>query len=287
MFGAAPQVGMIVKPDDLQWRFGVTARAPVEASPLNVGSATEVLEPNGTTTQRAGRFILPDRITQPWEVEVGIAHQLGPRPLNPTWINPKEHEEEVELRVQREMKEEARLREGELANLPDDPVERDLRIRRIKDEEEEARIRHENELRDARQQLFETRRARYLNWPRERVMLLASLLMTGPSLEAVALEGFIDQRRELVGRTVSLSPRFAVEAEPVANLLKFRSGVYLEPSRFTDGRTRHHFTVGFDFKLFRWDVFGLLNPYHTWRISAFLDISPRYQSFGVGVGSWR
>jgi hypothetical protein len=217
---------------------------------------------------------------------MGVAYQLGPRPLNPTWIDPHEHEAEVELRVARQKKEEEELRKGQLANLPEDPIERDLRIRRIKDEEEEARIRHQNELDDAHRQLFETRRARYLNWPRERIMLLASLLMTGPSLEAVALEGFIDQRRELVGRRISFSPRFAIEAEPVPNLLKFRSGVYLEPSRFTDGSTRHHITVGADVKLFPWDVFGLLNQ-QQWRLSAFLDVAPRYQSFGVGVGVWR
>lgn len=285
MFGAAPQIGMIVKPEDVQWRLGVTARAPVEAGPLDLGRISEVTE-DGMTTRRAGRFILPDRFTQPWEVEIGIAHQLGPRPLNPAWIDPHEHEASIEKEIERKKAEERERWRAELANLPSDPAERELRLRRIRQEQEAAQARHERELADAKKALYETRRARYLNWPRERIMLLASLLMTGPSLDAVALEGFIDQRRELVGRRISFSPRFAVEAEPVANLLMFRSGVYLEPSRFTDGQTRHHFTFGGDLKLFAWDVFGLIDD-QTWRISAFLDVAPRYQSFGVGIGAWR
>lgn len=238
MLGAAPQVGAVIKPNDVPWRLGITARAPVEASPLELGT-TKRATVGGI--DRAGPYILPTRITQPWELEFGAAWQLGPRPLNPAWTNP--HDEE--------------------RDLPD---------------EERARPDYKKRLRAARE-------ARYANWPREHVLLLASVVLTGSSNEAVALEGFIDQRRELVGRSISASPRFAVESEPLPNLVRGRAGVYFEPSRFEDSHHRQHFTFGTDVRLFSFDLFGLIDQ-TTWRISGFLDLAPRYQNFGFAIGPW-
>ena len=158
-------------------------------------------------------------------------------------------------------------------------------MHQIEAEESATRHREEAELKASSQRLYQERKARYLNWPRERLLLLASVLLTGPSDNAVALEGFINREKELVGRTVSVSPRFSVESEPVVNLLKFRAGVYVEPSRFTDGTPRQHFTFGSDIKILPWNVFGLIEQ-QTWRISAFLDVAPRYQNFGFGIGAW-
>jgi hypothetical protein len=289
MLGVAPQVGVIVKPDDVQWRIGATARAPVEAGPLSVGRVVEEQTSTGEVVRSAGSFVLPDRITQPWELEAGVAYQLGPRPLNPAWIDPHVHEKQLEERILKARAERQALHDAEIASLPiataEDRAARELRISRIRAEEEEARDAEDIELRDGRQRLHEERKARYLNWPRERILLLGSVLLTGPSQNAVALEGFINRERELVGQNVSLSPRFAVESEPVPNFLRFRTGIYLEPSRFEDGTKRQHFTFGADVKLFPWDVLGLI-PNQTWRLSAFLDVAPRYQNFGFAVGAW-
>lgn len=288
MLGVAPQVGVIVKPNEVPWRIGATARAAVEAGPLSVGRVVE--EPRGGETVRsAGSFVLPERITAPWELEAGVAYQLGPRPLNPAWVDPHEHERQLEERIARARRERQAIHDAEIASLPtltaEDRAARELRIARIRAEEEEAREADEIELRDGRRQLHEERKARYLNWPRERILLLGSLLLTGPSQDAVALEGFINRERELVGRTVSISPRFAVESEPVPDLLRFRAGVYVEPSRFVDGTARQHFTFGSDVKLFAWNILGLF-PGRIWRLSAFLDVAPRYQNFGFAIGVW-
>lgn len=237
MVGAGPELGSIVKPNGVPWRLGATVRAPVEASPFSLLSIP------GNGTQKG--FVPPDTITQPWEVEVGMAYQLGPRPLNPSWTNP--HDE----------------KHAELARRPHDEVE----------------------LSTLDERLEAGRRARYLNWPREHLLMLASVVLTGPSHEAVALEGFIDQRRQLVGQQLSVSPRFAVEAEPLANQVRGRAGIYFEPSRFEDGTHRQHFTFGVDVRLFAWDVFGLV-PDTTWRISGFFDVAPRYQNFGFAIGPW-
>lgn len=291
MFGVAPQVGVIVKPEDRPWRLGLTARAPVSASTFSLDDLLKQQRNDGTTIRRAGNdFILPDKIVQPWELEAGIAYQLGPRPLNPRWLDPAAHEAELVQAVKDKRNERIAEERREIASMPDaseiDKNARAARVAEMAHEEADARAAEDIELAHAEKRLLEERKARYSNWPREHVLVLASVLMTGASSEAVALEGFIDQRRELVGTKVAMAPRVAIESEAVPNLLKTRAGVYLEPSRFVDGTIRQHFTVGFDVRMFAWDVLGLF-PDREWRLSAFLDIAERYQNFGVGVGIWR
>jgi hypothetical protein len=290
MFGVGPQAGLIVKPEQRQWRVGLTARAPVSASSFSLANLIRERQHDNTIIRRAGpAFIVPDRIVQPWEIEAGIAYQLGPRPLNPPWIDPIEQRNERERVVAERRAERRAARAAEIAAMPDaTPLDRGARARRLAQlAREEALIRaaEDIELKEAEKRLHEERKARYLNWPREHVLLLASVLVTGASEEAVALEGFIDQRRELVGSRVTVAPRFAVESEPVPNLLKTRAGIYLEPSRFRDGTERQHLTLGTDVRVFQWSVFGLF-PDHQWRVSAFLDVAERYQNFGFGVGTW-
>jgi hypothetical protein len=286
MAGLAPEVGAVIKPNDVPWRLGATARAPVAASDLTLLGTS--LDPS-TQVRKAGDFVVPDRITQPWEVEVGAAYQLGPNPLNPPWLNPHDQEDELEERIAADRAARAEERRAELASMPDATEEdRRARAERVERFAAEERMRsaiEDAERKDASRRLYYERRARFVNWPRERILLLTSLLMVGPSEQAVALEGFIDQRRELVGRRVSLAPRFAVESEPVPNLFRLRAGVYIEPSRFDDGTSREHFTFGGDVRIFSWDLFGLV-PYTTLRVSGFVDLAPRYENFGFGLGIW-
>lgn len=293
MFGVAPQVGLIVKPEDKPFRLGLTARAPVSAAGdfniTNIITRPNTANAGEPTRVGVSKLVTPKEVTQPWEIEFGVAYQLGPRPLNPRWIDPHDHELELEQSIT-----DARVRRLEnqrvvMSQLPaSTPLERFERARRLREmTKDEVTIREieDAELKDAKRKLEAEREARYMNWPRERVTLLASVLMTGASTEAVALEGFIDQRRELVGNLVTMTPRFAVEAEAVPNLLKTRAGIYVEPSRFRDGSPREHFTVGFDLRVFQWSVFGLF-PDHQWKISSFVDMAERYQNFGFSVGTW-
>lgn len=287
MLGAAPQIGVIVKPNDVPWRLGATARAPVAASPISIGRAVD--DPV-SGVRHAGPYVLPTKITEPWEIEAGVAYQLGPRPLNPTWIDPHVQERELVAAIEAARGRRAEQRRDALGRAPMPGTEKEraahaLRLETLSREEDEARAHEDAELADARTRLRAERKARYLNWPREHLLMLASVLLTGPSAEAVALEGFIDQRREIVGKSVSASPRFAVESEPIPNLVRGRGGLYYEPSRFTDASHRQHFTFGGDLRLFSWDIFGIF-PETTWRLSAFFDLAPRYQNFGFAVGPW-
>jgi hypothetical protein len=279
MNGLSPEVGVIVKPDDRPFRIGFTARAPVEGKTF--GSDLTTRDANGV--QRAGPFILPTKIVEPWELEAGFALQLGARPLNPRWIDPHEHEAPIREQVAKQRAARHAQYAAELAAAPAERIPalraelaaRERAIASIEDQELESRTK----------QLLAERKARFLNWPRERILLVASVLVTGASPTAVSLAGFIDQKRELVGQSISLSPRFGIESEPVVGWVKGRVGSYLEPSRYLDGFPRQHFTFGADVKLFPFDFFGLLGE-TTWRVSFVGDIAPRYTDFGLAIGPW-
>ncbi len=285
--GAGPQFGIVAKPNDVPWRLGATLRTGVTAHPLNVG--TTDVDPTTGAKVLQGTYVVPADVVEPWELEVGVAWQLGPRPLNPAWINPKYEDHALDAELAERRAERRDAHRAEIAAMPadtDEEVEdRADRAAEIAGDELVTRTFENEELRTKKRQLYEERKARYLNWPRERILLLASLLIVGQSENAVALDGFLDRKLETVGTRVQYGPRFGVESEPISNLLRLRAGMYIEPSRFVDGTKREHFTFGGDVRTFSWDGFGLVAN-TTFRVSGFLDVSPRYQNFGLGIGAW-
>ncbi len=279
MTGAAPEVGALLKPDGAPWRIGATARAPVTA--VNIGTASTTTDAAGVA--RAGEFIVPQSIVQPWELEIGVALQAGPRPLNPTWLNPEQEEEPIRLEISRSRAERAAKYSDILRHTP--PVF--LAAQKGELAKEEAALQSiENQHLDVEsKRLLAQRRARYANWPREKLLLVASVLITGPDSNTVAVESFLEQNNEPFGRFVTVTPRFGVESEPVINWVRARAGTYIEPSRFSGGTARDHFTAGADFKLFPFDVWGLLDN-TIWRASFAVDAAPRYFNWGLGLGLW-
>jgi hypothetical protein len=272
MTGFAPEVGGMLKLNDAPFRVGGTVRAGVQAKPIGPQGGSSF-----DNVRAAGDLVLPDRILQPWELELGIAWQFGARPLNPRWQNPREQTKELRERIEsarktRAMVAQARER-GRGARAEEMAVEQAQRA--LEDQElasEEAR-------------LYEIRAARYRNWPREHLLFLASVLLTGPSSNAVGLDGFLDQRLDYVGQRVGFAPRVGVEAEPVPNRMRVRFGGYVEPSRFSDGTRRQHFTVGTDIRLFAASPLGLF-PEAEWAIVLMYDLAPRYQNYGIGLTAW-
>jgi len=279
MAGAAPEIGALVKPDGAPWRVGATVRAPVTA--VNTGSSATTTDASGVA--RAGEFIVPRQVVQPWEVEIGVALQAGPRPLNPTWLNPEMQEAPIRLEISRARAERAVKYAELLRHTPHEYyatqqgqlLREEMAIQAI----ENQRLRYESA------RLLAQRRARYSNWPREKLLFVASALITGPDSNAIAVESFLDQTNEPFGQHVTVMPRFGVESEPVIDWVRVRAGTYIEPSRFQNGTARDHFTAGADFKLFPFDVFGLLES-TTWRASFAVDTAPRYFNWGVGIGIW-
>jgi hypothetical protein len=279
MTGVSPEAGVVVKPDDLPVRFGATIRAPVTGTTFNPSTASTGVARSGGTTG----LILPDQITLPWEFETGFAVQVGPRPLNPPWPNPHDDEGPVRRFIDQERARRKQAQEAELAKAS--PAERNG-LRAALDKQDEAIRKVEDARLDAESaRLFAARRARFENWPRAKILLLGSVLVTGMSSRAIALEGFLDQEVESVGQQVTVSPRIGIEAEPIPNWVESRVGSYLEPSRFEGVAARQHFTFGGDLKLFTWNMFGLTQG-QIWRVSVVLDITQRYNDFGFALGAW-
>jgi hypothetical protein len=284
MSGAAPEAGVLIRPDFEPWRIGATFRAPVE------GLTTAAAAPGSGPAA----FVAPASLYLPWELEVGAALQVGPRPLNPRWLDP--HEQEAHERKQVEDDRAARkaAQEAELRSISD-PRRMYDRARELAYEETYIRREEDKRLDQISASLLAERRARYANWPRERLTVLLDVLVSGKAPDALGLESFFSEQAALrdptapaafrrSGQRITYSPRLGLEGEPVPDRMQTRIGTYIEPSRF-GGLSRQHFTFGFDVKLFPWSVFGLAGDM-TWRIGAVADLAPRYQSLGLSLGAW-
>jgi hypothetical protein len=129
------------------------------------------------------------------------------------------------------------------------------------------------------------RRARYWNWPREYILLVADAVVTGSSPNAVGLEAFLSQSAQRSGESTNVTPRLGVEGEPVVGVVKMRLGTYLEPARYTGSSSRQHFTFGFDVRVFSFKGWWILAP-ATYRLTAVADLAPRYENLGISFGGW-
>jgi hypothetical protein len=270
MTGLSPEAGALVMPTGQPWRIGATFRAPVSGGVLGSGSSV-------------GGLVLPTNIVEPWETELGIAYQLGPRPLNPGWENPRAQEAELRGEIERDRDKRALDYAIEMALTP--PGERAAKRAEQQAQERALRAIEEEHLRETSADLRAARKARYANWPREKILLLASALVSGPSGHAISVEGFLDQRLERVGQEPTVTPRLGIEGEPLRDRMQLRAGTYVEPSRYGGGSARQHFTFGADVRLFPLEFWGLL-PEATWKVGLFIDLAPRYQNAGIGLGNW-
>lgn len=298
MIGVAPEAGFLIRPDWKSFRIGATFRLPVDAGEL--GSPQTKVAASGI--RRAGGLILPERVVWPWELEVGLAVQVGPRPLNPQWINPHDQEEQLANLQSMERGRRESARRLELASIAD-PSERRLRAK----EHEEARVREvdddRREFEKAAKALQKERQARYSNWPREMLLVTAELLVIGNVPLGVGLEGFLGQNstQENIpgggvgssGADINFSPRFGIETEPIPGLVHTRLGSYYEPRRLkltsadqAQGVGRQHFTFGADLRVLTTTFWGLI-PEITYTLQASVDLAPRYESFSVGIGNWK
>ncbi len=92
--------------------------------------------------------------------------------------------------------------------------------------------------------------------------------MAGSVDNAVGVESLRNQVVNRSGEWLVASPRLGSEVEVIPDWVRLRSGVYLEPTRFTTSTVRAHYTGGFDLALGVWNVFGLWPDDYRWRIGA-------------------
>jgi hypothetical protein len=120
------------------------------------------------------------------------------------------------------------------------------------------------------------------------VLVTTEVLILGPSPDSVDLGSFYQDSSSVrrSGQHHTLSGRLGAETEAVPDWLKLRVGTYLEPARILGATDRVHGTFGFDVKLFRWDVFGLIGDFDSWLASAAVDYAREYLSTSFSIGFW-
>lgn len=270
--------GVLFRPTHWPYRLGFALRAPVltevDARAVSVGGDVVLGEPDSPDA-----IYFPRSVRRPWSADVGVAVQIGARPLNPPWVDPVERARALERwqrarqRWRRQRAREAERAGGEVAAATRDELAAEAR-------RDEARADAE------RRRFFEFMRRRYEGYSRRYVLLSAALHADGRVGNAVGIESFLQQTVDRSGERVTLSPRLGLESEPIPHRLKARGGTYLEPSRFRSGRPRLHSTLGLDAAVFDWTVFGLFEPRTRWRVGGAVDLARSYLAWGVSLGVW-
>jgi len=292
---AGLEAGVLLRLADRPWRIGVAARMPVDAK----AETEDNVEIDAVTGVKSIRnFILPNRVHMPWEVQLGFAWQFGDRRFNQLWEEPRDMEEELEekvkfrrcwraeeqLRIEAEKKGEPLPPEELCPDLDEEPEdeawwEREEKIREEENEQLDKAVDEEEE------RIYWTRRRWHEADSRNYWLVSAELLLVGTTEKGVGMDAFLEQERREAGREISVGFRIGAETEPWAGRMKVRAGFYLEPPRGVLGDYRPHGTVGFDVRLFRWDVWGLFHPFDL-TVGMTGDFAPRYVDMGIGVGFW-
>jgi hypothetical protein len=260
--GLSPEAGLILAPAGSPVRLGISGRTQVR-------SQVDATKLTPDQAQASLAMFLPQEVELPWEVEAGMAIQLGRRPFNVPWIDPKTYRAAVYDAV-----EQARARRPRSLRPPSTTREAQLR-----EAEEQHKKQHARATRD-------WLKARDRSLSRQKALLSMSLLVSGPVRNAVGVESFLRQVVDRSGEHVSLTPRLGVEVEPVHDWFLFRFGNYLEPTRFRESAARVHFTTGFDVRTFSWGLFGILDRDARWKFSAAVDAARDYFGFGGTIGIW-
>ena len=280
--GTGYEVGFVLKPNQHQFRIGAAFRTGVTTQASN--DAPAILYPDDPMY----RLYLPERLTLPWDLDLGLAIQLGPRPLNPRWVDPSLELERVKRFLRWRRLERERRRSFELARTRTAHGDVGAAARALDDEFATEAALDELTLSRAEHHLDAEILRRLRELQRFHVLLLSSIVISGRTPGAVGVESFLERTAWRSGASLSYSPRFALETEAVPNWVRFRAGTYYEPTRFASNHDggRLHGTVGFDAKVLPFDVFGLFTEGTAWRVSGSLDAARNYFGWSVAIGVW-
>lgn len=275
--GAGVEVGVLWRPNDERFRFGAAVHSAVTTRP---GKNSQGVLYEDTPDE----LWLPNQVTLPWDIDLGVAVQLGPRPFNPRWYDPST----LMARMRRAMdareavRERRRERALSRARAPGRDAAAAAAVAELDAQQAIDELRLEHETRRIDRML----RERVRRMARPYVLISSSVLVTGEAENAVGMESFLDREVNRSGEAVVVSPRLGVESEVLPQLLKLRAGSYAEPTRFRHGSTRLHGTFGFEVKVLEWSVFGLFHEDTEWRVSGAVDVAREYVGPGVSIGNW-
>ena len=120
-----------------------------------------------------------------------------------------------------------------------------------------------------------------------RYLLITAELKVVERPQDDGFQGYWDAGRASVTKSDPLlSPRLGVESEVIKHQLRLRAGSYYEPPLVSNASGRVHGTGGLDVRLFRWDVFGLLDRFDYWQLSLAGDGARAYLNTAFSVGFW-
>jgi len=279
--GSGLEIGAVWRPNLRPYRLGLAFRTEINTEPAFSRNLLPSSEGDILLSGDERTLYLPERVSLPWDVNLGAAVQFGKRPLNPISRTVPQVAERAQLMFrfrQLERDEERERRLAEAANFSErEAVERELAAEEARDSD-----RLEQAFEKARRSLKESSAI----VERFYLLVTASLLISGAVEDAVGVESFLEQTVNRSGTQVVFSPRLGAESELWEDRLKLRGGSYLEPSRFATSHSRLHGTLGADIRLFRWNVFGLWPDDFTWQIGGSLDVANRYLSWGVSLAGW-
>jgi hypothetical protein len=132
-----------------------------------------------------------------------------------------------------------------------------------------------SEIEQAEDELYE----RYLRLQRRYVLISTELSL----IEGGGELGFTGQS----ARSAPIfSPRIGLETEIIAHHLRLRGGSYYEPALVPEATPRVHGTGGLDVRLFRWNVFGLIDRFDYWQLSLAADAARAYLNTSFSIGFW-
>jgi hypothetical protein len=287
--GVGAAFGALWRPNGRPFRLGASAHTRVK-SRADSASATQPDSTGARVLERGtpDEIYLPDSVVLPWDASLGVAVQLGPRPLNPRWIDPSIERDKAREAIARR----AAKRETEHAEY----VAR-ARANGANASEAETEWRANQALHHQADQIeFEAAEARIATRLESRqrrmargyVLLSASLSAFGPVNEAVGIESFLQRVVDRSGRRLVFMPQVGVETEVIPNWLRLRAGSYYEPTRFENQNAapRAHGTFGVSSKVLPWSVFGVWPRDAWWRAQGAIDVAQRYFNWGFSLGVW-
>ncbi|MEZ4248992.1 MAG: hypothetical protein R3B99_12200 [Polyangiales bacterium] len=282
--GAGLEVGSVFRHERLPFRVGAAFRTPVRSQVVTDDEMTDV------PRQVAGLW-RPRAVGLPWEVQVGGALQIGPRPLNRRFRPKKDLARglRAELRhrqCEREREQVRRELEARSEPVPElrcprlrvrarDRAWREAERQRVREE----KLRMEDAIEIAEASVDDLWAELYEAMPRRHLLVSVDLHLLGPVEDAVGIDAFLEQTRRTRGDRWTTTFRLGVEGEPWPHRLKLRVGTYVEQPRYRGVTPRVHGTAGFDLRLF--PLFG-----RQWRATFVVDGARDYVSWGVSVGVW-
>jgi hypothetical protein len=278
--GVGLEFGMVYKPELVPLRVGVGFRSAIRTQ----AQYTNALLPNENgdlvvDDGSGGAYYLPQSVALPWDLNLGVAMQLG-RPFNPVWRLDTERIERDMLEHRLRQIDRDRAQQRALAAAP--PGERAALDKAYYREQllDDARL--AGQLEESHLQVG--RELAQLS--RHYLLMSASVLISGSVEDAIGVENMVSQSVQRSGENIVFSPRLGMEGAVLPELLKLRAGTYVEPTRFDTSTARVHGTFGMDVRVLNWNVFGFWPDDYVWRIGLGGDVSRRYFSWGITIGGW-